>query len=256
MVREALQRGAKLDLLTDFDALAALDAAARATQSLPVWRECEILDMPVIIGDPESGRGRPAVLYPPSYAALCWIEDHVDDFFGPQTLRGNLACAWALAHANDPDAFKAASTPRAARVLVKRWSASLNCGIEALIAASRRLLGHEEAEPTEEKPTGTTAQKPSRMQTRLMLARLCHEFSLPEEYFLFGPRDRLNAAIELIRQKDKAERDALAKAEKKKAVQDPDAPEVQAFVRWREVSDAFLERYTPVAERSDGDDPE
>jgi len=83
------------------------------------------------------------------------------------------------------------------------------------------------------------------MNMRLILARLTYEFGQEEDYFLFGPRDRMNAALELLQQKDKEERKAIAKAEGKTVVQDPDSPEVQAFVRWRDASDAFLERYKP-----------
>ncbi len=246
-VRQALRDGAKIDPLDDFDALAELDAAARASESLPLWREAEILDAPVLLGDPAARSGRCAVLYPPSYAALVWIEDNVDAFFGAATLKGNLACAWALAHAYDPESFAMASTPRLAGREVKRWAAGLNCGIEALLTATRRLLMHDERYDTTNKHgstrIGPEGGRKKKLQARLMLARLTHEFGQAEDYFLYGPRDRLMAAIDLIQKKDEAERKAIAKAEGKAAARDPDAPEQRAFVRWREASEAFLERY-------------
>lgn len=244
-VRQAIRGGAKFDALDHYDALAALDAAARASDSLPLWHDTDLLDCPEVVGREPTRRSRPAVLYPPTYAALIWIEDHVSDFFGDATLLANLAVAWALAHGRDPEALREAATPRTARRLVKTWAGGLNCGLRPLVAATKRLLETLSADDgqQEENPAKRDAKHVERSASRMMLARLVLEFHQPEEYWLFGSRDRLSAAIELLRRKDRDERAALARAEGKAAARDPDDPETLAFVAWRKASDEFLERF-------------
>ncbi|NQT92548.1 MAG: hypothetical protein HQ559_07295 [Lentisphaerae bacterium] len=239
-VRQAIAAGASLDPLEHFDDLKALDAAARRTSSTSAWREAELLDMPVIVGDID--RGTPAVLYAPSYAVVEWIEHCASQWFDTERVIYHVSIAWALAHGRDPEALHAAATPKACRKLAKKWAGRLNCGLSALFSASARLLQPEAAtDPQKPSEAAQGQREPSRM--RSVLARLCQEFSQEEDYWLFGPIDRLNAAIDLLHRQDEAEAQAISKASGKPEARDPDSPDVVAFNAWRKVSDAFLEKF-------------
>jgi hypothetical protein len=80
----------------------------------------------------------------------------------------------------------------------------------------------------------------------MALARLCHEFGQDEDYWLFGPHARLNAALELLRKKDEAEERAIAKAAGRGAPRDPSSHAVQSFRAWQKAEAAFLAKFPPL----------
>lgn len=245
VVRAVLDEGGTIDILEAFDDLKELDDAARKTEHLPIWRVCELIDRPVIVGDADARRGRPAVLWRPSYAALEWISD-VAALCG---VWQDLCVAWALAHARSPRAFReeGANPPRAIRA-AKAWASDLNCSATALMTATQRLL--EECRTdcngmANSSSKGEKKQPPDRVAARMVLARLVREFGMPEDYWLFGPLDRLHAALELLRQSDEAEARAVARASGRVEARDPNNPEVLAFLRWRSAAEAFRSKYAP-----------
>jgi len=105
-VRLALAGGAKLDLVEHFDDLAALDAVAQSTDTLSASDTVDLLDRPVVVGDAQGRSGKAAVLWPLSYAAHAWIQDSAQPWFGGDVLFADLAVAWAMAHARDPQVFR------------------------------------------------------------------------------------------------------------------------------------------------------
>lgn len=237
-VRLVLAAGGKIDPIESFPDLVALDAAARATQELPLCRVCDLLDRPVIVGDLETRHGRPAILWRPSYAALSWIGDTA-------TACGrweNLCVAWALATARTPRLLREnGADPRRAIRAAHAWASDLNCSMESLMHATAALLA--ESQP-DEPPRRRADGPPSRAAERLVLARLVKEFGQDEDYWLFGPRQRTDAALDLLRRMDDAESRAIAKSGGKSEARDPESPEVLAFARWRDVRDAFEKKYT------------
>lgn len=239
-VRLVLAAGGNLDPIESYADLAALDESARATQSLPLWRVCDLLDRPLIVGDLESRHGQPAILWRPSYAALHWIGDTAAACGRWE----NLCVAWALAFARSPRLLREdGADPRRATRAAHAWAADLNCSMEALLHATVGLLHESRPEtPRREKPD----QPPPRAAERLVLARLQKEFGQDEDYWLFGPAARTDAALDLMRRMDDAESLAISKSSGKTQARDPDSPEVLAFARWRDVRDAFEKKYRPT----------
>lgn len=240
-VRQVLAAGGTLDPVESYDDIAVLDAAARATHELPLGRLCDLLDRPLIVGDSNAAHGRPAILWRPSYAVLHWIGDTAEACGKWQ----NLCIAWALSLAHSPRLLRerGADARRAIRA-AHDWASDLNCSIEALLAAAAGLLdeGRSDTPPPPRSPDAL----PPRVAERLALARLQKEFGQDEDYWLFGPRARTDAALELLRRMDDAEVRAMAKAGGKAQARDPDSPEVLAFVRWRDAREAFEKKYLPT----------
>jgi len=243
-LRQAIERGAALDMQTHFDAVAALDRAARETDGTAGWEGADPLDRPVIVGEIEPRlrmSGLPAVLYTPSYAALAWMEDAGEWFAGDRKL-SLLAGVWALAHARDPETIRAASRADIARRAVKRWGRSLNCGLRDLAAAYNTIMQPAKAESRQ--PSGKAAAEDSRTlrdgHLRRALLRLQAEFGRDEEYWLYGPVSALRDALRLLAEQDAAEAKAIAKAQGKASAQDPERPAVKAFARWRAARAAFM----------------
>jgi hypothetical protein len=244
-VRQALASGARIDLLDHFDDLRALDDAARRTSQSSTWQAAELLDQPVIVGDLD--RGTPAVLYPPSLAAIEWIQECAARWFAPTEIFYSLSVAWALAFGRDPDALAIACSPRATRRLIRNWSGRLNCGLQALFHAAQELINRQTA-TSESAPDRNAPQGQAKaFSKRPTLFRLVAEFGENEDYWLFGPLDRLQAACDYLRRKDAAEAEAIAKASRKPEARDPDSPDVLAFVAWRAASDVFLAKFPPVS---------
>ncbi len=241
----ALAAGAHIDPLEHFDDLAALDAAARAQERLPIDYEVGILGLPVLIGDPDGPAGSCAALYRLSYGALRWIEECARLWFEGDPLYGNLAVAWAMAHARDSQAFRGqAADRRQARRTIAAWATSLNCSVEELVRATSHLLGP--STPVDALSGNRPAQYPDPAE-RLMLARLVREFGQHEDYWLFCDPSTMYAALDYLRRQDEAEGRAIAKASGKSQPRDPDSPEVKAFAAWRQAARAFLGKFAPRA---------
>jgi len=243
VVREALARGAVIDALEHFDDLAALNAAAEQTRNVSVQHVCDVLDMPVIVGELDTRSGNPAVLYHLSWAAAEWMERCGRDWYPRRPVLQGLCSAWALAHANDPDMLRAAASPRVAAWAARKWASTLNCGLAALFAAVSDLLNEHKAPPqTDGNQNANRARKPG---MRSALTRLCHEFGKDNDHWLFCPLFELQSALDFLRRKDAAEARAIARARKQVEARDPEDPDVLAFQRWREASDAFLKKMCP-----------
>lgn len=239
-VRRVLTAGATLDPVEAFDDLVALDAAARGSAELSIGAICDLLDRPVIVGDPYARHGVPAVLWRPSYAAIEWISDTATQCGRWQ----DLCVAWALAHARTPRLLRRLGcSPRHGIRAAHAWASKLNCSIGALLTATAGVLDENSRQPNE-KPA-TPGALPSRAAERLILARLVKEFGQDEDYWLFGPRARTDAALDLLRRMDEAESRAMAKATGKTEARDPQSPEVLAFRRWQAAREAFLAKYIP-----------
>jgi hypothetical protein len=235
VVRQAMAAGAAIDPVEHYDDLAALDAAARATECLPLWRQCDLLDRPILVG----GTDRPVALWPPSYAALKFIAE-MADACGDDS---GLMAAWALAHGRDARVLRElGADPRRNLRRVRDWAYGLDCGLQALLHAASGLLKPAQDQAVA-KAGGKREDAPNPFREHLVMARIVREFGQDEEYWLYGPRDRLDAALELLRQADKAEVEAMAKAGGRQKARDPDSPEVLTFVAWRKAEVAFLKKF-------------
>lgn len=233
VVERAVASGAKVDPVAHFDAIAALDAAARGMQAGSGAR-IDLLDAPARAGN--------AVLRRLSWNALEWYETRARRWFERPML--DLALAWAMAHSRSPAAFRQASEPRRALRAVERWARGLTCSFEALLAATDSLLPDPHGEPGNKTEGGEPAAEvlPDYLSAcGPMLLRLMQETRLsPDELLWKLPVDHLLAVRDAIRSQDDAERRAAEPG----AARDPQSPEVLAFVRFRKASDAFLKLVT------------
>lgn len=243
-VRLALAGGAKLDLVEHFDDLAALDVAARETDALSAVDTADLLDRPVVVGDSQARSGKPAILYPLSYAAHAWVQDSAQAWFGADALFADLSVAWAMAHARDPQIFRETGADRkTARRAIAKWACDLACGMEALLATTVALLRkrrHTADAVKEDAGDGVPLAQCGAL--RMALARLEQEFGGTDDEWLFGPRERLDACLALLRRQDAAAQVAECRAGGKTIARDPDSPEVAAFRRWHAASEAFLKK--------------
>lgn len=243
-VRQAQTRGAALDLLTHFDAVATLDRVARETDGTSEMADADVVDRPIIVGHIDNRRffsGVPAILYTPSYAALDWMERAGEWFAGDRKL-SLLAGAWALAYARDPETLLQTARADLAERTIKRWARSLNCSLSALASAYNEIMQPAAAAAQTDRSQGADASQPQGSGGRLLrvLLRLQSEIGQDQDYWLYGPIERLRAGVALLKEKDDADAKALAKAQGKALARDPDSPDVQAFVRWRAAVDTFF----------------
>lgn len=233
VVRKALSEGATIDPIAHFDALAALDRAAREQQGGAVGR-IELLDMPLRVGN--------TALRRLSWGALEWYETRAKRWFPRPML--DLSLAWAMAHSRRPAAFRAASdSPRARRAIV-RWAKGLTCSFEALLEACDSLLPEPPAQPKKKQPEARPICQPVADESGSygpMLLRLMRETGVGVDDLLWHMSfDTLLSLWDSIR----AEDDAEARAAEPGAARDPQSPEVLAFVRFREASKAFMKLVT------------
>jgi len=239
-VREALARGAHLDIIAHHDAIEALDQVARRTSEPAA--DADALDRPVVVG----AGATPARLYTLSLAAHLWIEQaDREQWFDGDVLLGNLAVAWALAHAREPACLAAADSARSARKAVRRWATRCTCGVAELVEAARRVAAPRACREDAADDTPENGEPLSHGLVLRLCARLAREFGQGVEYWLFGPHDRVRAAVAVL-EAERAAEAAASRGSAPGAPRDPASPDVIAFNRWRKASDAFLSAVCPV----------
>jgi hypothetical protein len=243
-LQEAETRGAVLVLADHYDAVAALDAVACGTVGdgrLAV--DADPLDRPLVVGDPEPRlriSGRPALLYTPSYAALDWMQDASVWFARDKSFSLKSGC-WALAHARDPKAIRKAADAASARKAVRSWARTLNCSIRALASAYTAIMQRQGgSQAGGGKATANGPREDRGTMLRHALLRLQAEFGGDDDYWLFGPAERITTALASIRRKDAEEEAAIAKAEGRTVARNPDSPAVLAFRRWQYARKTFF----------------
>jgi hypothetical protein len=181
------------------------------------------------------------VLYSPSYAALEWMQD-ASVWFGHNANLALMAGCWALAHARDPRALRGAADAATARKAVRRWGRTLNCSVRTLAAGYNRIMARQAAgQHTDGKAPANAPRQDCGTMLRHALLRLQAEFGGADDYWLFGPAERLTSALSALRKKDEDEEAALAKAEGRTVVRNPESPAVLAFRRWQYARKAFFE---------------
>jgi hypothetical protein len=225
VVDQVRAAGAALDAVAHFDDLDRLNRAALALAEPPAWQRVAALDWPLTVGN--------ATLRRLSWAGWEWVEERARAWFAADPAFFDFSLAWAMAHAGDPGAFEAASTPWAARRLVRRWLRGLTCSTEALMAAASSLL--PETEGTEH----GKRKKAKAFGPGLVLARLMQEFGGDAEWWMWrAPLETVRGALALLEEQNAAAR--------REGADGPAAWEHAAFRAWLAEVKAFQEKFPTV----------
>lgn len=170
-IRRAQKQGGIIDPIGDWDAIAALDALARATDEIAGESKLLFLNLPVTVGNAELRRL--------SWGAMDWMTECAGPWFADDNGMYDRALAWAHANAGNPGAFRRHTERREAVATIKRWSRGLSAPWVSIMAAVDQLLSGLVQE------SSSGSKKESVSSDASLFESLLHEYGKPPEYWLW-----------------------------------------------------------------------
>lgn len=243
-IAEARRRGHEITLDGHLSAIMQLEQAARDTDLGDIQDEIDWLDRPVLLGHTYA-----VALYPLSFAGKLWIEE-IDQrgWFANDPVTENIAIAWTLANSRQPEVFAVASRSEwRTRLMLKSWARKLDCPLNALLAATRRMMMPARDTQPEETVKADSGREAGNGYVGQIVARLTHEFGQNAKYWLYAPWSEVESALGLLRR----DAEAMSKAMGKGEARDPKDPAVLVFIRWRKARQKFLDGLGPVGPAED-----
>lgn len=237
VVERANALGATIDPVAHFGDLLNLHKLACEIKNPPVLTSIDLLDAPIYVGNIAFRRL--------SWGAQEWLARKASAWWPDDPVMLDLAAAWVLAHSRSKSAMLSVLQKQRAESIIRLWARRTTVSYEAVTAVCQHLL----------KPVGEPFPLPQRRpetegetlerHVGTALMTLLMETEQPMDYWVFeAPVEVVDATLENLRSKWRADIDRSARMAGRKVPPDPGSWTVRAQHRFNQAARAFVEKLT------------